>query len=120
MAQLKASGRKQGRQVFFALWSCQLASLLGSDIVEFALRVWTYQKTGSVRSFSLITLFTEAPAMLLAPFAGALVDRYGANRKLLLIASDLISALILSANYAVLCCVGVGVPATSADLFEMR
>jgi Transmembrane secretion effector len=74
------------RSTFFALWLCQLASLIGSDIVSYALRVWTYKQTNSVSSFSLITFFVEAPALLLSPFAGVLVDRY--PRKLLLLVSD--------------------------------
>jgi MFS transporter, DHA3 family, macrolide efflux protein len=74
------------RSTFFALWLCQLASLIGSDIVSYALRVWTYKQTNSVSSFSLITFFVEAPALLLSPIAGVLVDRY--PRKLLLLASD--------------------------------
>lgn len=79
-------------KVFLALWACQLSSLLGSDIVNFSLRVYTYQHTKTVTSFGLITFWAEAPALLLAPFMGVLVDRL--SRKSLLIASDAISALV--------------------------
>eukprot|EP00611_Tribonema_gayanum_P022582 TRINITY_DN4558_c0_g1_i4.p1 TRINITY_DN4558_c0_g1~~TRINITY_DN4558_c0_g1_i4.p1 ORF type:complete len:322 (-),score=73.42 TRINITY_DN4558_c0_g1_i4:2013-2954(-) len=78
------------KATFLALWGSQMASLIGSDIVNYSLRVWTYFETQSVQSFSLITFFTEAPALLLSPFAGVLVDRY--PRKALLLASDAVCA----------------------------
>jgi DHA3 family macrolide efflux protein-like MFS transporter len=79
------------RAVFFALWSSQLLSLLGSDVATFALRVWTYQLTNSVKSFSLITFFSEAAACMASPLAGVVVDRY--SRKTVLICSDAVTAL---------------------------
>jgi len=73
------------------LWMGQFVSVIGTDITKFALRVWTYQRSGSVTEFALITFFTEMPSILMSPFAGAIVDRY--SRKKIIICSDFISAL---------------------------
>ncbi|KAI9004319.1 major facilitator transporter [Hyaloraphidium curvatum] len=77
---------------FALLWASQLVSLLASDIANFALRVHTYQATGSVSQFALITLFSELPSLLLAPLAGVVVDRY--DRKRLMVLADVGSALV--------------------------
>lgn len=64
------------KKSFFALWMTQMLSLIATDVTKFALRVFTYNATGSVSQFALITFFSEMPAILLSPFAGAVVDRY--------------------------------------------
>lgn len=76
--------------VFFLLWIGQFVSLLGTDITKFGLRVWSFQQTKSVTQFALVTFFTEMPALILSPFAGAVVDRV--SRKKVMIISDMISA----------------------------
>ncbi|MCW8807637.1 MAG: hypothetical protein OQK79_05935, partial [Rhodanobacter sp.] len=53
----------------------QFASAIGSGLTGFALGVWVYTQTHQVTDFALICLATVAPALLLAPIAGALVDR---------------------------------------------
>ncbi|MEL6931227.1 MAG: MFS transporter, partial [Cyanobacteria bacterium J06600_6] len=53
--------------------------------------VWVYQTTGSATQFSLIYLFTELPAILVAPVAGAIVDRW--DKRWVMILSDIGSAL---------------------------
>ena len=91
----------QNKQVFFLLVLSQFLSLLGTDVVKFAVRVWTYKETGSVAQFAFITFFTEIPSLLLSPLAGAIVDRY--PRKLILLLSDSISmcaSLMLVVSYS--------------------
>lgn len=50
--------------MFSALWLGQFLSVLATDVEKFGLRVWTYERTGSVSQFALITLFSEAPGTL--------------------------------------------------------
>lgn len=76
---------------FIAIWFGQVISLIGSGLTGFALGVWVYQTTGSATQFSLIYLFTELPAILVAPVAGAIVDRW--DKRWVMILSDIGSAL---------------------------
>lgn len=77
---------------FSVLWIGQLVSGLGSGLTGFALPVWIYQKTGSAEAFGLLFFAATVPAVLMSPFAGALVDRW--DRKWVLLASDGIAALM--------------------------
>jgi MFS family permease len=63
-------------RVFILIWFGQLISLTGSGLTGFALGLWVFQRTGSVTQFSLISVFTMLPLILLSPVAGALVDRW--------------------------------------------
>ena len=74
-------------RVFIIIWLGQLVSLVGSGLTSFALGVWVYQRTGSVTDFSLISLFTTLPLVLVSPFAGAFVDRW--DRRKTMFYSDL-------------------------------
>ena len=75
-----------GFQTFCVLWFGQLISVVGTALTGFALGVWVFQRTGSVTRFALISLFTTLPGIVLAPFAGALVDRW--DRRRAMIVSD--------------------------------
>ncbi|MBW4635042.1 MAG: MFS transporter [Iphinoe sp. HA4291-MV1] len=90
-------------QVFILIWFGQLISLIGSGLTSFALGIWVYQRTGSVTQFTLISLFTTLPHILISPLAGALVDRW--NRRWAMLLSDsgagistLVIALLLLAG----------------------
>ncbi|MEG4086347.1 MFS transporter [Microcoleus sp. POL10_C6] len=76
----------QGMRIFLLIWFGQLVSLMGSGLTSFALGVWVYERTGSVTQFALISVFARLPAILLFPFAGALIDRW--NRRWAMILSD--------------------------------
>jgi MFS family permease len=84
--------RIQGMRTFLTLWVGQTVSLLGSSLTSFALGVWVYQRTGSVTRFALIAFFASLPGLLLAPVAGALVDRWDRRRTLIL--SDSLAAVM--------------------------
>ncbi len=86
-------------RIFLAVWLGQTLSLVGTALTSFALGVWVYRSTGSVTLYSLISLFTVLPGILVAPFAGALVDRW--NRRWILVSSDLGAGLI-TATFAAL------------------
>lgn len=80
-----------GLRIFGLMWLGQLVSLVGSSLTRFALGVWVYERTGSATQFALITLFAFVPGLLVAPFAGALVDRW--DRRWTLFWSDLAPAV---------------------------
>ncbi len=85
------SGKDGGMRTFTVVWSGQLVSIIGSGLTSFALGVWVYLTTESVTSFALFFLFTTLPAVVISPFAGALVDRW--DRRLAMILSDTGGAL---------------------------
>ncbi len=80
---------------FIPIWSAQIFSLLGSGLVEFALVWWITQKTGSAAMLTTATLVALLPQVFLAPFAGALVDRWN-RRKVMIFADGIIALLTLS------------------------
>jgi MFS transporter, DHA3 family, macrolide efflux protein len=71
-----------GFRSFAILWSGQFVSLAGSALTGFALGVYVYQLTGSVTTLGLIYALGLLPMILASPFTGALVDRWGAQRAL--------------------------------------
>lgn len=78
---------------FFTILIGQAFSLVGSQLVQFAIVWWVTQTTGSASMLSLATLVALVPQIVLGPFVGTLVDRW--NRRLTLIVADGISALAL-------------------------
>ena len=76
---------------FFVLWTGQAVSLLGSQLVQFALIWWLTQTTGSATMLALASLAGMLPNVVLGPFVGVLVDRW--NRRLTLMAADAVVAL---------------------------
>ena len=71
-------------RAFIAIWIGQLVSVVGSRVSTFALGIWVLRETKSTIDFSLIFVFAAIPALLLVPFAGALVDRWS-GRKVMLV-----------------------------------
>jgi hypothetical protein len=69
---------------FLVLWLGQVVSLLGTSLSGFALGIWVYETTGSVTQFAIVALTTSLPRVLLAPVAGALVDRWSRKRMMIL------------------------------------
>jgi DHA3 family macrolide efflux protein-like MFS transporter len=76
---------------FFVIWTGQAFSLLGSQLVQFALVWWLTQTTGSATVLAFASMTSLLPAILLSPFAGALVDRW--NRRIVMIIADAVIAL---------------------------
>jgi DHA3 family macrolide efflux protein-like MFS transporter len=77
---------------FFSIWSGQAISLVGSQLVQFALVWWLTQSTGSATVLAMATLAAVLPGVLLGPIAGTLVDRW--NRRLVMLVADGFVALI--------------------------
>ncbi len=71
---------------FFTLWTGQAFSLLGSQLVQFAIIWHLTQKTNSATTLAVASIMGLLPQVLLSPFIGTWVDR--GNRRFILIAAD--------------------------------
>jgi DHA3 family macrolide efflux protein-like MFS transporter len=76
---------------FFTVWTGQVFSLLGSELVQFALVWWLTTTTGSAMVLVLATMMAVLPRVFVSPVAGALVDRW--NRRTVMMMADGLSAL---------------------------
>jgi MFS transporter, DHA3 family, macrolide efflux protein len=91
-----------GLRGFTIVWAGQLISVLATSMTSFALTIWMFNATHSATAMGILAVAFVVPNLVVAPFAGALVDRY--NRKLMMMVSDLVctlatlSILILQAN----------------------
>ncbi|HEX2992177.1 MAG TPA: MFS transporter [Anaerolineales bacterium] len=86
---------------FIPLWIGQALSLLGSQLVQFAIIWYLTQKTNSATTLAIASMMGLLPQVLLSPFIGTWVDR--GNRRLILIAADstvAASTLILAILFA--------------------
>jgi MFS transporter, DHA3 family, macrolide efflux protein len=59
-------------------------SALGSHLTGFALGVWIYRSTGSTSQYALLGLCGLLPCVLAWPLAGAIADRIGPDRALVI------------------------------------
>ena len=80
---------------FFGMWMGQVFSLLGSELVQFALVWWLTTTTGSATVLALATMMAVLPRVFVSPVAGALVDRW--SRRSIMMAADGLSALAVVA-----------------------
>jgi DHA3 family macrolide efflux protein-like MFS transporter len=78
---------------FFAVWTGQVFSLLGSELVQFALVWWLTTTTGSAMVLTLAAMMAVLPRVFVSPVAGALVDRW--NRRTVMMMADGLSALTI-------------------------
>jgi DHA3 family macrolide efflux protein-like MFS transporter len=85
------SFRESGLGLFGVVALGQTISLLGSNLANFAMGVWAYEESHSVTRFALLSFFSMAPLVVLAPWAGALVDRW--DRRWTMLLGDAGSAL---------------------------
>jgi len=76
---------------FFVIWIGQAFSLLGSQLVQFALIWWLTQETGSATVLATASLVGLLPQVFFGPIAGTLVDRW--NRRVTMIVADGVIAL---------------------------
>jgi MFS family permease len=72
---------------FIRIWSGQAVSNIGDGVHRIAVLWWARQATGSNFVVIAVALATAIPAVVCAPLAGWLVDRY--DRRHLMIAADL-------------------------------
>ncbi len=60
---------------FLVVAAFQLVSMVGTAITDFAIPVWIYLTTGSLVDFALFVALSIMPGVVVAPLAGAIVDR---------------------------------------------
>ncbi|MEU6019917.1 amino acid adenylation domain-containing protein [Micromonospora sp. NPDC047134] len=61
----------------------QITSGLGTALTTFAVPLWIYTQTGSLARFALFAVLALLPGLLIAPLAGALIDRFSRRAVLL-------------------------------------
>jgi DHA3 family macrolide efflux protein-like MFS transporter len=88
---IEVTNRPTGMWGFTIIWIGQVVSLFGTAMTNFALTIWAWQITGQATALALVGFFAFAPALLITPFAGALVDRW--SRKFVMMLSDLAAVL---------------------------
>ena len=76
---------------FVTIWIGQAFSLLGSNLVQFALVWWLTVSTGSATVLATATMVAILPGVIIGPFAGALVDRW--KRRWVMVVADAVIAL---------------------------
>jgi DHA3 family macrolide efflux protein-like MFS transporter len=76
---------------FYLLWQGQLVSALGDAVYAIALGFWVLDRTGSTVIMGTLMAASTLPRVVIAPFAGVLVDR--ADRKWMLVAMDAVRGL---------------------------
>jgi len=86
-----ATRSASGMRTFLTVWGGQLVSVVGTSLTGFGLQIWVYTETGSVTALAVATLFFALPSTLVAPFAGALVDRW--DRRRVMVAADLVAGV---------------------------
>jgi len=89
VTEIAATDTPDRMRTFFIVWGGQLVSVLGTTMTGFGLQIWVFVETGSVTNLALVSLFFTLPAIIISPFAGALVDRW--DRRNVMLASDAIA-----------------------------
>jgi DHA3 family macrolide efflux protein-like MFS transporter len=90
-AQFSIQDGKRWKAPFFTVWSGQALSIVGSQLVQFALIWYLTVQTGSAMVLATASLVTTLPGVVLGPFVGTLVDRW--NRRWIMLLADGIVAL---------------------------
>jgi DHA3 family macrolide efflux protein-like MFS transporter len=88
---------------FATIWAGQAASLIGSQLVQFALVWYLTIQTGSATVLAIASVAAMLPQILLSPIAGAYVDRW--KRRHVMIAAD---ALIAASTFVLIVLFALG------------
>jgi DHA3 family macrolide efflux protein-like MFS transporter len=83
---------------FFTIWGGQGFSIVGSQLVQFALIWYLTVDTGSATVLATAAMIGTLPQVILGPFVGTLVDRWN-RRKIMLLADSIISVFTLLLVY---------------------
>jgi DHA3 family macrolide efflux protein-like MFS transporter len=73
--QFSVQDNKPWKTRFYIIWGGQAISILGSQLVQFALIWYLTIKTGSATVRATASLVGVLPNVILGPFIGKLVDR---------------------------------------------
>jgi len=99
--QISVKDGKPWMTTFFTIWGGQALSILGSQLVQFALIWYLTVQTGSAMVLATASLVGMLPGVIFGPFVGALVDRW--NRRWIMVIADSIitlATIILAALFA--------------------
>lgn len=77
---------------FFTIWGGQALSIIGSQLVQFALIWYLTVQTGSATVLATASLVGLLPNVILGPFIGTLVDRW--DRRRIMLVSDTVITLV--------------------------
>ena len=77
---------------FFTIWGGQALSIIGSQLVQFALIWYLTVQTGSATVLATAALVGLLPNVILGPFIGTLVDRW--DRRRIMLVSDAVITLV--------------------------
>ena len=77
---------------FFTIWGGQAISIIGSQLVQFALIWYLTVQTGSATVLATASLVGLLPNVILGPFIGTLVDRW--DRRRIMLVSDTVITLV--------------------------
>ncbi len=80
---------------YWAIFTGQAVSLVGSALAQFVLIWWITDTTGDVGALATAGMAALLPYALLSPLGGTFADRY--DRRLLMIGADALSALCIVA-----------------------
>ena len=89
--QFSVKDGKPWKATFFTIWGGQALSILGSQLVQFALIWYLTIQTGSATVLATASLVGMLPNVILGPFVGTLVDRW--NRRWIMLLADSIITL---------------------------
>jgi MFS family permease len=93
MTEVRRGAPVSGFRSFVILWCGQFVSLTGSSLSGFALGVYAYRSTGSVTTLGFIYALAYLPLILVSPFTGSLVDRWGPRRAM--VVSNVAATLVM-------------------------
>ncbi|QRN84231.1 MFS transporter [Chloroflexota bacterium] len=89
--QFSINDGKKWKTKFFTIWGGQALSILGSQLVQFALIWYLTIQTSSATVLATAQLIGILPSVILGPFIGTMVDRL--NRRWIMIIADSVIAL---------------------------
>ncbi len=95
---MQKEDQPQSLRPFFTIWAGQAFSLLGSQLVQFAIVWYLAKTTGSATMLAMATLAALLPQILIGPFAGALVDRWNRRQVMLVVDAGIAAATLLLAG----------------------
>jgi len=84
--QFSVQDGKRWKAPFFTIWGGQALSIVGSQLVQFALIWYLTVETGSATVLATASLVATLPSVILGPFVGTLVDRW--NRRWIMVLAD--------------------------------
>lgn len=93
--QFSASEGRPWKAAFFSVWTGQAFSILGSELVQFALVWYLTVETESPIVLTMATMAAILPGVFLSPFIGPLVDRWN-RRRIMIVADTAISLITLA------------------------